>query len=121
MQQRAQFAGVLAQFPPERVASLESHVLLGGPHAALSAIARFFSLALSTDQIDRAVAGPAFQRDSKNHDKVHDPHQRRAEHQRLDGLLGDEIRMVVSWAGTVAEHFKLDLELPRPLLDSSAP
>lgn len=121
MQQRAQFARILAQLPPERGASLENHVLLGDPQAVLSAIARFFSLALSTDQIDHAVAGPAFQQDSKRHNRMHDPHQRRAEHQQLDGLLGDEIRMVVSWAGTVAEHFKLNLKLSHPLLDSSAP
>lgn len=116
MQQRAHFAHVLAALPRERAASLQSDVLLENPKISLSALTQLFSLSLSGDQIDGAVAGPAFGRDSKSHDKLHDPHQRKAEHQRLDDLLGDEIRMVLSWARALAEHFRLDLALPHPLL-----
>lgn len=116
MRQRAQFARIIADLPDGRAASLESTVLLADPRAAISALVRLFALNITEEQVEEIVTGPIFQTDSKSHGQAHDPQQRRSSHKQLDDLLGDEIRMVVSWAEKIAEYFKLEIELPKPLV-----
>jgi len=112
--QRAQFARALNRWP-ERTVSLDSANLLADPGRALAAVSDFFGVRLSTEQVQTIAAGPVFARDSKRHDRDFDAAQREAEHQAIGDVVGEEIEMVVKWAGSVAAALGIASELPRPL------
>lgn len=116
LHQRAQFARLLSQLPAERAMSLDSATLLDNPSGTMAAVSEFLGLGLSADEVGEIAAGPVFARDSKRPEREYDAGQRRSEHHAIEGVVGEEIAMVVRWAGSVADALGVPNDLPRPLL-----
>ncbi|MGI8706443.1 MAG: hypothetical protein ACR2JJ_11750 [Sphingomicrobium sp.] len=113
---QAQFARLLKQQPPCRIASLMSSTLLERPADALAGIGRLFSLELDEENWKAIAEGPVFATDSKRHHEPNDPGRRLSEHAAAGDAYGEEISMVVQWTHEVAAHTGVPICLPSSLL-----
>ena len=116
LQQQAQFARLLREQPPGRIATLDSATLLADPARTIAAVSRLFGLGLTPREIESIADGPIFASDSKRHDKAFDASVRADEHARVEMAHGEEIAMVLRWAEAVAAHVGVPLRLGAPLL-----
>jgi hypothetical protein len=116
LQQQAQFARLLRDQPPGRIATLDSVTLLADPARTLAAVSGLFGLDFTREEVGSIAAGPIFASDSKRHDKAFDASARADEHARVELAHGEEIAMVVRWAEAVAAHVGVPLRLGSPLL-----
>jgi hypothetical protein len=107
--QHALFARMAAQFG-DRVATLDSELLLAQPGPAMTALCRFFGVPLDTQAI---VSGPIFTRHSK-FGQAFTSDDRTAE-RSAEALHADEIAKVAIWAEAVANAAGVPMELPRAL------
>ena len=112
---RAQFTALAGRLG-NRVASMDSTVLLNDPSQALRAVSDFFGLGFSSEVIAAIVDGPVFARNSKRHDEVFNADRRRDEHAAIGDALAEEIAMVVKWADSVADFAGIPKQLPQPLI-----
>jgi hypothetical protein len=97
-----------------RIGSLDADVLTDQPEAAIAAVAAHFDLTLDAAEI---ANGPAFRRNSKN-GSSYSPAARSADYAAARTAYGEEIAMVVTWAGAVANNVGLALDGPNPLLQA---
>ena len=116
LQQQAQFARLVRQQPRGRIATLDSKTLLADPARTMSALSGLFELGLSPDRAAGIAAGPIFTSDSKRHGDAFDAAKRSEEHARVEAAHGEEIAMVVKWAGAVADHLGVPLTLDSALI-----
>lgn len=112
--QQRQFEALTAQYG-DRVATLDSEVLVARPIDALVALAGLFSVPMSRETISEIVGGPIFTRDAKNGASF-EAGQR--ERQAREGLRehGEEIEKVAHWASVLAANAGVPMTLSRPLL-----
>jgi hypothetical protein len=108
--QHALFARMAAQFG-DRVATLDSELLLAQPRPAMAALGDLFGIALDSDAI---VAGPIFGRHSKFGQAF--TTEDRAAERAAEAAHADEIGKVTIWAEAVAKAAGVPMRLPRPLL-----
>lgn len=94
-----------------RLASLDADLLTAKPAAAIAAVAAHYGLAIDAAAV---AAGPAFSRNSKS-GAAYSPEARSADYQAARAAHGEEIGMVVTWAGAVAANAGLSLAGPNPL------
>lgn len=99
----------------ERIATLDSEILVARPQESLAALGRLFSLPLDDAAIAAIVNGPVFARDAKNGADF-GKDQRAQSAQRGLALHGEEVEKVAHWARIVADNAGIRLDLPRPLL-----
>jgi hypothetical protein len=116
LQQQAQFARLLREQPPGRIATLDSVTVLADPARTIAAVSGLFDLGFTPEQIGSIAGGPIFASDSKRHDKAFDASARADEHARVEIAHGEEVAMVVRWAEAVAAHVGVPLRLGSPLL-----
>lgn len=107
----------LAQRNGERLASLDADLMLARPEEAIAAVAGHYGLALGSDAIAEIVAGRAFSRHSKSGDS-YSAASRAARYAEVRAAHGEEIGMVTSWIGAVAEAAGVSLAAPNPLLQA---
>lgn len=107
--QQALFDRLARQFGPARVATLDSETLTGQPAATVASVARHLGLPAASYE-----AHPAFLRNSKSGDDFA-AGERQDDQVRARQAHGDEIDMVVAWAGEVAKRAGLATALPYPL------
>jgi hypothetical protein len=98
---------------PERVRTLNSEVLLEGPHHALEALAEFFSLDFEGERISETVE-KIFSVDAKSGAKFNRGDRLAAQASSAEAHA-DEIAKVVAWAEAVATSAGLTLDAPAPL------
>lgn len=97
-----------------RLASLDADLLTERPEAAIAAVAAHYGLALDAAAVAK---GPAFSRNSKS-GADYSPAARSADYAAARAAYGEEIAMVVTWAGAVAANVGLTLDGPNPLLQA---
>lgn len=105
-------AGVLGS---ARLRSLDAERMTADPAAALAAAAGHFGLSLDPAAAAELAQGPAFTRHSKSGRAFSAP-QRAAEYAAARAAYGEEIGLVLSWAGQVAAQAGIATEGPYPLL-----
>jgi len=108
--QQALFAEAARQHQDFR--TLSSETLIDRPVEALTALAELFELDVDAEE---AAAGPAFRTHSKDRSE-YSAEQREQEQSRGKELHAREIAMVIEWAEQVAEHARVPMTLPSPLL-----
>jgi hypothetical protein len=100
----------------DRVATLDSEMLVARPADSLAALARLFGLALDDRAIAGIVNGPIFARNAKDGADFA-PGQRAQDARRGLELHGEEVEKVAQWARMLADNGGIAMTLPNPLLD----
>jgi len=108
--QQAMFAETSAKHSSLR--TLDSETLLACPADCLSALGDLFGLDLDPAG---TAAGPAFSTHSKDR-SGYSAERRGEDRQQGRSLHAREIDMVLEWAQAVAQHARLSMTLPAPLL-----
>ncbi|MFQ5571889.1 MAG: hypothetical protein ACE5G0_19595 [Rhodothermales bacterium] len=98
-----------------QVRSLEASVFYEHPGRTLEAVSDLFGLALTKEDIQRALEG-VFHRNSKLPHKAFDKAAYTEEQERLVNKLADEIQDGVAWVAEVTRSDPIPDVLPRPLL-----
>jgi hypothetical protein len=111
----AQFVRAASQFGA-RIRTLESTVLLGDPERALLALSDLFGLGLTREDAASIAGGTVFQENSKSMTRGYDRAVRADENAAVDAAHGEEIGMVVTWVRSVAQHCRVPMEMPAPLV-----
>ena len=107
--QHALFVRMTAQFG-ERVATLDSELLLAQPEPTMTALCRFFDVPLDVQAV---ISGPVFARHSK-FGQAFTTIDRAAE-RAAEAAHADEIAKVAIWAEAVAKAAGIPMQLPQPL------
>ena len=102
----------LAEWAPDRIATLDSETLTAEPVEAVAATMRHFGLTPDAEQI---AAHPALARNSKS-GTVFAPGERQRDLATAQAAYGEEIEQVLDWANAVAEQAAIPLSLPRALI-----
>jgi hypothetical protein len=102
----------LAMKYPGNVRTLESGRLMADPAAALRALGAHFEIEIDAARI---AAGRAFNSHSKD-GRPFDARARAEEEARGTSLHAREIEVVLRWAGKMAEHAGIVMELPAALV-----
>ncbi len=113
--QHAQFSLLAVKLGPERLRSLDADRMTARPAAAIDAVAGHFNLTLDGDAVRQIAAGPAFTRHSKS-GAAFTPELRASEYAAARAAHGEEIALVLRWAGQVAEAAGIAAEGCVPLL-----
>lgn len=92
-------------------ASIEFAAIIAKPGAALSAVARHFSLPLNREEIEAAASGPIFLTNSKFANEAFDAEKRKAENNKIKALFDVELKLISSWIETI----NLGVEMKTPL------
>lgn len=108
----AQFARLLPGLGT-RARSLSSRTFLADRATATAALVRFFELAVDPAKI---AAADAFAQHSKELGRRYDAAERAREYAAVDDAYGEEIAMVAKWGAVVAEHGRIPMDLPNPLV-----
>lgn len=108
----AQF-GRLVPALGERTRSLSSRAFLARRPAAIDALVRFFDL-----NVDPAIvaASAAFDQHSKELGRPYGAAERARDYAAVDAAYGEEIAMVTAWGEAVANHCRVPMDLPSPLI-----
>jgi len=93
--------------------TIDSETLMARPTECLSALGKLFDLEFDAEAI---ANGPAFRTHSKDRSD-YSPEQREQDRDRGDRLHAREVGMVVEWTRQLADHSKVPLTLPSPLVD----
>lgn len=117
LQHQAQFARLVRELPPGRVASLRSDIFLGRPTEALVAAARLFELSLGEEEAAAVTAGPIFHDHSKRPGESFDPAAQARGDAMVKLAFGPEIAEAIEWGQAVAAEASIPLELPASLTD----
>lgn len=112
LQHLAQFARLLAELPPWRVATLRADSFLAEPARAVHSASSHFGLGLTKEQSVEIADGPVFKRHSKWPDRPFDPAAEKREEAVARFAYGAEIAEAVTWGEALAAEagVKLDLE-----------
>ena len=108
------FTTLAGKLGHDRLASLNSDIMLTNPAEALTAAAHHYGMALSSGQVSELVSGPAFSHHSKS-GEAYSSEQRTADYARTREAYGDEISMVLTWTAEVARAAGIALDQPNPL------
>lgn len=115
------FAKIVKRFGPERVKTLNSETFLSHSFDTIASLSSFFDLALSDQQIDGVLNGPAFNSHSKLDQNFQDQgfnaKTRAAEQENINLKFGQEIDMVSKWTLAFAQSLNFQLEIGANLLD----
>ena len=95
--------------------TLDSETLMTRPEECLTALARLFDLSFDAGAV---AEGPAFRTHSKDRGS-YSPEQRVEERERGEALHAREISMVLTWAEQMAEHARIPMHPPAPLLGNA--
>ena len=108
--QQALFAETAASHADFR--SIDSETLMSRPLEAIAALAELFGLDIDSAEV---AGGPAFRTHSKDRSE-YSADQRKADRQRGTEMHGREIGIVLEWTERLAEHSRVPMKLPAPLL-----
>ncbi|WP_264420829.1 hypothetical protein [Novosphingobium sp. KCTC 2891] len=106
------FLGLAQKLGPDRLILLDADALTGSPAPTLARVARHFRLDFPAGAIEEIAGGPAFTRHSKS-GSAFTPEDRRIAYAAARGAHGEEIDMVMDWAGKVAAGAGIALD-PAP-------
>jgi hypothetical protein len=112
---QAQFARLVREQPPGRVATLEMGAFLADPARTLVGAAALFGLAMDEARAAEIAAGPAFRHHSKRPDRAFDPAALKREEAAAKFAYGAEIDLAVEWAQALAERSGVPLSLEAAL------
>jgi hypothetical protein len=107
----SQGAALIRQFP-RRVRTLDSEEFLAKRSETLQALAVHFQFQLGSEQAEQIAAGPVFATHSKELGRKFDPEQS-LEPRPPMAIVEEEIDMVTTWAGRVADHVGVPIEFPK--------
>lgn len=107
--QHGRFQQLAAKLGGDRVKGLDADRMLADPERAIATVAAHYGLACDAAAIAGIVAGPAFARHSKS-GSAFTPETRDAEYAAARAAHGEEIGMVIAWAGKVAETAGVPIE-----------
>jgi hypothetical protein len=113
--QHAHFARLSAKLGHERIATLDADRMTADPASALAAVTAHYGLQASSQDLAEIVAGPAFNQHSKS-GQAFTVADREAEYAMARSAHGEEIDLVLEWAGRVAENAGVEMAAPNPLL-----
>lgn len=116
LQYQAQFARLVRDLPPSRVATLRADVFVAQPAEALAAAARLFELPLSDREAAAIADGPLFQGHSKSSGASFDESTQKRNDALLKLAFGPEIEQAIEWGETVATEAGIPLDLQAPLI-----
>ena len=106
----AEGADIVARFPG-RVLTLDSETFLARRAETLAAVGRHFGLEGDEQRWREIVEGPVFKSHSKELGRGFSPED--SSHAGpVMPVVKEEIEMVVQWAGAIAEHARLPIDLP---------
>jgi hypothetical protein len=109
--QQAAFAEAAAAHP-DRVRTLNSETLMGGPQPVIQALSEHFGVEIDSAEV---AAGPAFTRHSKD-GSSYSAAERSADRDRGIQAHRREVEIVLEWSRRFAEHAGIPFDLPSPLL-----
>lgn len=109
--QHALFAD-LAGKHGQQLRTIDSETLTGRPAESMKALGALFGIELDAEAI---ASGPAFRQHSKDRG-VYSAADRVAERSSGLAIHARELAMVLEWCRAVADHARVPLELPAPLL-----
>ena len=115
--QHSEFVDMLTRHPAQ-FRSLDSKVFLASKTPTLDALGKHFGLAIDAQAISE---GPVFSTHSKELGRAFSSADRDREHAATDAAHGEEIDMVAQWIDQVAEHVRVPLDLPNPLIPRGSP
>jgi hypothetical protein len=101
MMQMSVFRDAVARYPAERVIMLDAEVLLAEPARVLSRVVAFLDLGISEAAIAEIVAGPIFQRNSKDDSQAFDAAERASEAVDVEAAFGPDLDLVLGWAAKI--------------------
>jgi hypothetical protein len=113
---QAQFARLVREQPPGRVATLDSADFLADPERTLAAAATLFGLDVDEERAAAIAAGPAFRQNAKRPGRAFDAVALKREEAAAKFAHGAEIEEAVTWARALAERAGVPLELEAALL-----
>jgi hypothetical protein len=112
---QAQFARLVRERPPGRIATLEMGAFLKDPAGSLMGAASLFGLEMDEARAVEIAGGPAFRRHSKRPDRAFDPAVLKREEAAAKFAYGAEIDIAVQWAEDLAARAGVPLSLERAL------
>jgi hypothetical protein len=110
------FLAMREQVGAGRLAFLDSETLTGEPDRAVRSVARHFGIAVPGGSI---AGGEAFNRHSKS-GRPYTAQDRASDYAAVRAAHGEEIAMVTTWAGRVAETLRIDLDPPGRLAQAGS-
>jgi hypothetical protein len=93
----------------ERVMIVDGADFFGDPAPVLRRVATLFRLGIDDSEIEKIVSGPKFSRHSKLSDRGYGHAERQADQSAAESAHGEELDMVVTWIGTVAARFGIEM------------
>lgn len=114
--QMAEFVRNWPRLGASRAASLDCDALLESPGEALCAVDRFLELGLGPDRVQKAAAGPLFQRNAKTGEQAFDAARRRDEYARVARGLGSDLDRIVAQSYAICGTTSVGAPLPAPLI-----
>jgi hypothetical protein len=100
--QHVHFSKLAKKLGQQRIATLDADKMTDDPAKAIAAVTAHFGLATSAGAVNEIVTGPAFTRHSKS-GAAFTPAMRTAEYADARVAHGEEIELVLKWAGQVAD------------------
>jgi len=116
LHQQAQFARLVREQPPGRIATLDAADFLADPARTVAAASALFGLDVDEERAAAIAAGPAFRQNAKRPGKTFDAAARKREEAAAKFAHGAEIQEAVIWAGALAARAGVPLSLEAPLL-----
>jgi len=116
LQHQAQFARLVRELAPGRVATLRSDTFVARPVEALVAAAELFELPLGIEEAEAITAGPLFHDHSKRPGESFDESSQKRTDAMVRLAFGPEIDQAVEWGEAVAAEASIPLELHAPLI-----
>src|SRR5690606_6864119 len=107
-----QLFAALADWAPDRIATVDSGALTADPTSAVAAAMQHLGLVADPDGI---AAHPALTRNSKS-GAAFSPGERQRDLAAAEAAYGPEIDQVTGWAGAVAEQTGIPMQLPLALI-----
>ncbi len=111
LQQQAQFARLVRDFPPARVATLQADVFLAEPARTLRAAAAHLGLTVTDEQVAEITAGPIFSKDSKKPDQGFDERILKRDEALAKLAFGPELQGALDWAAAVSAEAAVPKDL----------
>jgi hypothetical protein len=113
--QHRHFTGLVDKLGPERLRTLDADRFSADPAPAIAAVAAHYRIALDAAAITEIVSGPAFTRHSKS-GAAYSAEARRDDYAAARAAHGEEVGLILRWAGKLAEAAAVSLEAPAALL-----
>lgn len=106
---------LLAEFPNAGIRTLDCEAFLAAPVATLARLCTLFEIGVTTENLERIIAGPNFTKNSKNGRQNYDVAMRKSEYELLGREHRSVLDSVLAWSGDIRPEGPITLPLERGL------